>query len=403
MQPQLPTEPPRPVKTGAGAPRVRPAILAYGFRPFFLLTALHASLALPLWMLLLYGPAALPAGRSPLAWHAHEMLFGFVVAAMAGFMLTAVPSWTGTRGYAGAPLLALVVLWLAGRLAMLLPGAAWPALLDLAFVPALASMLLPALLRSGNRRNLVFLLLLLLMFVANLRFHLAGGNGTAPLTLALDTVMLLVALVGGRILPAFTSAALKQRGQEARIARLATLERAVLAAVAAVLVLDLLLPGSRAVAWSSALAALLIGWQLVRWQGYRCLRLPIVWVLHLGYAWLPVSLLLKAAWLFGLMSHASAWVHALTVGAFATMILGVMTRAALGHTGRPLVAPRGAVAAYALLSLAALVRVFGPLAVPGANDSWLLASASSWSLAFVAFLWSYAPILCRPRIDGKPG
>jgi uncharacterized protein involved in response to NO len=254
-----------------------PVVLGYGFRPFFLLAGIHAAIAIPLWILALHGidlpRTALPAP----VWHAHEMLFGFIAAAMAGFLLTAVPSWTNQRGYAGAPLAALVLLWLAGRVVMTIPlglPPLWAGIVDLAFLPALALMLLPALLRSGNRRNLVFIGLLALLFASNLHFHLNAANSIAPLFMGLNAM----------------SAALKQLGNDIRIRRFQPLDRAALVAVAGVLLVDLVLPGGVYAAFMAAVAALLLALQLGQWQGHRASCMPIVWVLHVGFAWLPVSL-----------------------------------------------------------------------------------------------------------------
>ncbi len=382
------------------------AIFGYGFRPFFLLAGLHASLSIPLWIALLQGA---DMARMPLpahAWHAHEMLFGFIAAAVAGFLLTAIPSWTSQRGYAGAPLAALVTVWLLGRVAMTAPLGLPPwlgAVFDLAFLPLLVFMVLPALLRSGNRRNLVFIGLLALLFASNLHFHRQGGTSTVPLLLGLNVMLFMLTMLGGRIVPAFTSAGLKQRGLDVRIRRFQPLDRAVLLAVGAVLVFDLFVAGSRLAGFVAALAAALLAAQLAQWQGLRTRQVPLLWVLHLGYGWLPVCLALKAAWLFGAPLASSSWLHALTVGAFATMILGVMSRAALGHTGRELVAPGGAVAAYLLVTGAAITRVFVPLLAPSAAALAPTLAGVLWTLAFGLFVITFAPILWRPRADGRPG
>lgn len=405
-EPRTPAAPEANRHGNGRSPSGGPALFAYGFRPFFLLAGIYATVAPPWWVAMLYLGAPPPSGLMPLAWHAHEMLYGFVAAAVAGFLLTAVPSWTGRRGYAGAPLAALVMLWLAGRLAMTLSGTPvglLAAAIDLAFVPALGLILLPALMREGKRRNLVFILVLTFLFVSNLQFHLEGAASTAPLRLGLNTMLFLLTLLGGRILPAFTSAGLKARGLEIRIERHPLLERAVLVAAGAVLAVDLLLPDGILAGGVAALSALLLALQLGRWQGYRCLGDPLLWVLHIAYAWLPVCLALKAAALFGLPLAGNAWVHALTAGAMATMIVGVMSRAGLGHTGRALVAPPPMPAAYLLLTVAALARVFGPLLYPAASPWWHALSAGLWSIAFLVFTVVYAPMLLRPRFDGKPG
>lgn len=289
---------------------------------------------------------------------------------------------------------------------MALPSSlpAWlAASVDLAFLPLLGFTILPALLRSGNRRNLAFIGLLALLFTSNLMFHLNGAGDTAPLRLGFNTMLFMVAMLGGRMVPAFTSSGLKQLGLEIRIRRYQPLDRAALLAVICVVVIDMLAPQGWLAAGVAALAAALLAAQLGQWQGHKCLRDPLIWVLHLGFAWLPVCLLLKSAWLLGLPLPPGSWLHALGAGAMATMIIGVMSRAALGHTGRALLAPRPVVAAYALLTLAALLRVFGPLLLPAAASLWLIGAAALWSTAFLLFLLVFAPILCRPRIDGRPG
>jgi uncharacterized protein involved in response to NO len=384
----------------------RPAVLGYGFRPFFLLAGLHATLALPVWLFLLFWSDGFTTAISPLTWHAHEMLFGFISAAVAGFLLTAVPSWTGQRGYAGAPLLILVLIWIAGRLVTTVSAGLSPlviAIIDLAFLPALVLTKLPALLRSGNRRNSVFILMLAALFWANLSFHLAGATTIEPLLLAINIILLMVAMVGGRVLPAFTSSGLKQRGIEIRIRRCVPLDIASLVAILVVIVIDVVLPETTLAATAAVIAATLLTLRLARWQGRRSFRDPIIWVLHVAYAWLPIGLLLKAAWLFGLPIADTSWLHALTAGAFSSMILGVMSRATLGHTGRELVAPKLVVLAYYLLGAAALIRVFGPILYNQAWQFWMIASGSLWTIAFGLFVVVYAPILCSSRADGRAG
>ncbi len=383
-----------------------PPIFAYGFRPFFLLAGIHATLALPLWLAFLHGFDPLHLPLAPHSWHAHELIFGFIVAAVAGFLLTAVPSWTGRRGFAGAPLIGLALLWLAGRVVTTFPlGLSAPtiAVIDLAFVPLLAFTILPTLIRSGNRRNSVFIGLLAILFASNLYFHLDSANATGPLQSAINLMLIMVTMVSGRVIPAFTSAGLKQRGMDIRIRRYPLLDRAVLIAVSAVFIVDLVSPDSLIAALLAAVTATLLALQLARWQGQHSLRVPIIWILHLGYAWLPLALALKVAWLSGMPIPATSWLHALTTGAFATMILAVMSRAALGHTGRALSAAPAIVIAYLLLSAAAFTRVFAPILNPDAWSLWMGVAAALWSTAFMLFVITYAPILCRPRVDGRAG
>ena len=383
-----------------------PAVLGYGFRPFFLLAGIHAATAIPIWLMSLQGFGPLSAPVPALAWHAHELLFGFIVAAVAGFLLTAVPSWTASRGYAGAPLLGLAFLWIAGRLVTTFPSsltAGMVALIDLAFIPILALTILPALIRSGNRRNFVFIGMLAGLFASNLHFHLAGAATSEPLHLGINIILLMVAIIGGRTLPAFTSSGLKQRGIDISIRRHSWLDIAALAATLAVVIIDVVSSATIVAAVAATVAAALLALRMARWQGHRTLHEPIIWVLHVAYAWLPIGLALKAAWLFGAPIPSASWLHALTAGAFSTMILAVMSRAALGHTGRELVAPGLIVMAYYLVGVAALMRVFGPMLFADAWRFWMMASGSLWSLAFILFVVVYAPILCRPRADGRAG
>jgi len=334
------------------------------------------------------------------------MIFGFFAAAISGFMLTAIPSWTGQRGYAGVPLVGLTLLWLCGRIVFAYPFGMPPiivAIIDLAFLPVLALTLLPALIRSGNRRNLVFIGLLAALFATNLHFHTSGAIVVAPLHNGINIVLILVTLVSGRVIPVFTSSGLKQQGIDIKIPRNSFLDIATLITMATILVVDIFYVESILAALLAIIAAILLMLQLSHWQGQRTLRFPIIWVLHAGYTWLPIALILKAAWLLGLPIPSTSWLHALTVGAFSTMILGVMSRAALGHTGRELIAPRSMTVGYLLLSVAAICRVFGPILWPQSLMTWLVAAAVLWSLTFVVFVIVYAPILCRPRADGRAG
>jgi uncharacterized protein involved in response to NO len=385
------------------------ALFNYGFRPFFLLAGVQAIFVMAVWLAVLHGVAWEMAWLAPVQWHTHEMIFGFVAAALAGFLLTAVASWTGQRGFAGPPLMVLVAVWLAGRIAMA-PGLGVPqslaAAIDLAFLPIVAIAVTPSLVRAGNVRNFPLIAFLLLLFCANLLFHVPGLStrlGIQGTTLALDTILLMVVLVGGRVVPAFTGNALRSRHPDARVAPFGWVDRAALAAAAAVLLVDLTTPGGRLAGVVALLACVLHAWRLLRWRGWLTRDMPIAWVLHVAYAWIPIGLGLKGLWLLWQLGIAAGWLHGLTAGAYTTMILAVMTRAALGHTGRPLVAAKPIVAAYLLLTLAAVVRVFGP-AVPATTlqSTWTVAGIL-WIAAFMIYCAVYAPILSRERIDGRPG
>ncbi|MBN1237409.1 MAG: NnrS family protein, partial [Gammaproteobacteria bacterium] len=317
----------RPHGSDTGAPRwsVRSAPLwTYGFRPFFLLGAAWVPVALAGLLLALAGAVTWPGeALPPFRWHGHEMIFGFVAAAVAGFLLTAVPTWTGTRAVSGWALAALAALWVLGRVVVAPPVGlyATPAvLLDLLFFPVLAAVLGVPLIARRNFRNLPFLIILALLFVSDLLFHglhggWIGGLPFDPLRLAADLVMVLIVVVGGRIVPAFTRNALVAAGRGSSITPAPALERAAIAAVVAVVAVDVLAPQSVIAGAVAAVAALLIAARLARWEGRRALDMPIVWILHAGYAWVPLALALKALQLLTGAPWASGWLHALTAGA----------------------------------------------------------------------------------------
>jgi len=386
------------------------SLFAYGFRPLFLAAGLAALVLVPLWAMSFALGLPLGSNWPPTLWHAHEMLFGFVAAAIGGFMLTAVPSWTSQRGFAGRPLVVVFALWFLGRL-LVATSSFWPpalvALVDVMFLPAIGFLIAPLLLRQSNR-NTPLLAVLAVLSLANVAFHILVARADAPLAgrtllVAIDVVLFLITVIGGRIVPAFTAAALKNRGDLGTAASIKGLTPIAIAVMAAVIILDGGWPGSLAAGWIAATAAVVHAVRLLQWRTLRTLRDPLVWVLHLAYTWLPIGFALKAIALLNGAAFAAFWLHALTIGAAATMILGVMTRAALGHTGRPLVVSPLITAAYLLVSAAAFVRVFG-LAVSGQSYPILiLLAAILWTAAFALYLAVYTPILVGPRADGKPG
>jgi uncharacterized protein involved in response to NO len=389
--------------------RAGPGVLfAYGFRPFFLLAGLYGALAAPLWLALYTGWLGVEPALPPPLWHGHEMLFGYATAVLAGFLLTATPGWSGLPPVAGAPLAGLVVLWIAGRMASWFGGGLPTAatIVDLAFLPALALAIVPHL-EAAARRNLVFLPLLGALFLADLAVDLEGaglvrGIATMALRGALDLFVLMIALIGGRIVPSFTVNALKARGEAAPLRSFSWLDRSALAALIAMLLADLAtLP--QAAGALALVAAVLNGLRMWGWHSRRALGEPLLWVLHLGYAWLAVGLAWKGLVdLTGVLPGTEA-LHGLAIGAIGTMTIGVMSRASLGHTGRPLVAPRLAVPAYVLISGAAFARLAAPLLAADLYLPALLVSASLWCAAWLLFLAAFGGILIRPRIDGQPG
>lgn len=385
-------------------------LLRYGFRPFFLCAGLAAVLLVPWWATSYALGMPLGTGWPPTLWHGHEMLFGFTGAAIAGFLLTAVPSWTGSRGFAGWPLALISSLWLLARIAVA-TSKLWPlaavAAIDLSFLPTLAVFVLPPLVRARNR-NTPLLTALAALWATDVAFywglyHRNDSTSLHALLLGIDIVLLLITVIGGRILPAFTTSALKQRGVAAALPAWRGITEIAVGSMVAVVLSDLFVPDGT---MAGAIAALAAGAQLVRlaqWQTLKTLRQPIIWVLHVAYAWLPIGLTLKAVALLTGAAPAAFWLHALTIGAAATMILAVMTRASLGHTGRPLVADPIVALAYLLLTAAAFVRVFGLAVLRIDYPDVILVAAFLWTAAFALFTWVYAPVLLSPRVDGKPG
>ncbi len=396
--PPLRATPPTPLPLPQGWPLWR-----LGFRPFYLGAAAYAMLAVPLWIALLLGQVTLQLTLSPLLWHAHEMLFGFAVAVIVGFLLTAGKAWTGLATPRGAVLAALAGLWLAARLAAVFAPYAVYAVLDLLLLPLVAAILVTVLVRAGNRRNLPLGGILVLLAVANAAFHLAvmGVIDLAPgraLHAALALVVMIECVIAGRVIPAFTMSALPGLKLKAPPA----LELATLAATALGLALWVLAPPNAFTAAVLIAAALLHAQRLWRWQPLRTRARPILWVLHAAYAWLPIGLLLLALSQLGMVG-VSAGIHALAVGATGGLIIGMITRTARGHTGRPLQASKLEVAAYVLVAGAALARVLLPLLAPQHVVIWFAAAAAAWALAFALYLLVFAPWLTTARVDGKDG
>lgn len=396
-----------PMSTERDVTSATPALVffSYGFRPFFFLAGLYAMVpvATILWALTAGG---WPAGSLPLfVWHGHEMLFGFVAAAVAGFLLTAVATWTNTKAVSGFPLVGLVLLWIAGRVVTLpwVPETSVLAqIVGVAFFPALAVIVAVPIVRTKNFRNFPFIVLLGILFLGEIMFHARYFEWTVGptfdgLRLTINTVTLMIVVVGGRITPAFTRNALVAMQRDVTIRSQKAIDIAAILFVVGVLIGDLLAVDS---AWTGALAAIAAGLLLVRltgWGGLRALDIPLLWVLHLGVLWLVIALTLKALWLLGGFSFAMNWMHAFTTGAFGTMILGVMTRVALGHTGRPLKVSRAVSISFALVSIAAIVRIFGPWLAPGSFTQVLTIAIGAWISAFGIFLVLYTPILFRPN------
>lgn len=387
-----------------------PVLLAYPFRLFFVLVGLYGVLLAPLWLGILLWGWPLPDGMDPLRWHVHEMLFGLVAAAIAGFLLTAICNWTGAAPLRGRGLFLLALAWLAGRLAPWWPGIApWMlALADLLFLLAMMLYVARVIIASGSRRNLVMVAVLGLLFIANLLIHLdfcgvLPGLARGAETMAINLIVVLMVVVAGRITPSFTANWLERNGgQRSWVRQHPGLDRVVIAVTALMIVTDWLAGLPLVGAVVALAAAAFNAARLAGWGGWHCRREPLLWVLHLGYGWVVVALLLKGLtpWLPGVSPV--VWVHAAGVGAMGTLILGVMTRVALGHTGRPLVLPRGAVVIYGLVTIAALARLVSAVGWVGYQMP-LMVSGLTFSAAFALFLLLYWPLLSTPRVDGRPG
>ncbi len=391
--------------------RAAPAFLSAGFRPFFAGAGLYALVAGLAWIPLYERGSVPDFPLVPALWHGHEMLFGYAVAPLAGFLLTATPGWGGTKPIGAARLAGLFVLWLLGRIAYGFAGglpAALVAGLDLAFLPVLALAVAPAIVRAENKRNRIFFAIVALLIASNVMVHLETLGIDSPgasygLRLALDVFVLLIAMIGGRIVPSFTANWLGAQGREAAPFRPAFLERAAILSIALLIVADILLPES-AVSGLFALAAGVLNLlRLSGWRGHRTWREPLLGVLHLGYLWLGAGLVLKGLGDLAIGLPGMVSIHGLTIGAIGTMTLAVMSRAILGHTGRPLRAAPATSAAYALISLAALLRIVMPVAAPGLYDLSVVASALAWAAAFALFSAVHLPMCLAPRSDGRAG
>jgi len=378
------------------------ALWSLGFRPFYLLASGFAALSILLWICQYTG--RLPAAYlRTSAWHGHEMLYGYTVAVMAGFLLTAVCNWTGKPTPTGPALMAFAALWVAGRVLVLTPFVIAAAVVNAAFPVAIAIAIGIPLVQSRNRRNYFFIALLLLLGVAVLAFHLSLLNllpwpERASLQAGLDVVLFVMAVMGGRVIPMFTNNGVP--GTNAT--RHPWVEKFALGSVLALLGADLLPLPATLVALLAFVAVAAHAARLYLWQSWRTSRTPMVWVLHVAYGWIVIYLLLRGLAGLGMVGELFA-VHALTIGAIGGMTIGMMTRTARGHTGHPLAPDRFEIACYILVALAAAIRVFGGMWLPGAYLATIIVSGTCWSAAFALFAIRYWPVLTRNRLDGKPG
>ncbi len=392
--------------SGLSGARRGAVLFALGFRPFFLLASVFAVAAMADWLYLYLGGGEVASYYGGIDRHPHEMIFGYTAAVLAGFLLTAVRNWTNIPTPSGASLAALAGLWLAGRVLPFFPGALPPpviALVDLAFLPALAAALAIPLIRGGQRHNLIFLTILLALAAANLLVHLqetgyAAGSARPGFFFGLDLIVLVIVIMGGRVIPFFTERALA--GAAPRRPRV--VEWLAPASALAFALADLALPNSPIAGGFAALSAAANGARLLGWYTHRIWRAPLLWVLHLGYAWVVVGFLLKALGALGAVAPEYT-IHAFTVGGIGVLTLGMMARVSLGHTARPLEAAAPAALAFVLVNLAALFRGVLPIVAPQFFSQLVALSGVFWIVAFLIFLAVYAPILTGPRIDGRPG
>ena len=373
---------------------------AKGFRPFFLGASTLGAAGVAAWLTVLFGDVSRVGHLSPL-WHGHEMVYGFALAVIAGFLLTAVGNWTGRETATGAALMGLVALWALGRVGAWVGPGPWRVsaqLIELAFLPALALVLGRCIVAARSWRNAGFLALLAGLWACDVAYQLGSDPSTA-LARSVDLVVIMIVVVSGRVVPMFT----RSGTGHADISGWPRLDAAALVTVIATAIASALGASDPALAALEAASALLLAARMIPWKTHLAIGHPLVWVLHLGHAWIVVGFALRALYHGAGMGSQTLGLHAHTAGAIAVMTLGMMARVALGHTGRPLVPPPGMPLAFCLIGLAALARVVPGLVSSDVYRSSLLVSGLLFSAAQLLFLKAYTPMLLRPRIDGRPG
>jgi uncharacterized protein involved in response to NO len=394
-----------------GIPRLRPtsvALLSYGFRPFFLAAGVWGAAAMGLWIGLMSGRWTFATGYGAVAWHAHEFLFGYVSAVLCGFLLTAIPNWTGRLPLQGGPLLALFALWMAGRVAMFAIdriGASGAVAIDGAFLIVLGLVILREIVVGRNWRNLPVVLLALVLAGANILFHietLAFGLPDIGIRVACAVIIGLIMLVGGRITPSFTRNWLARQNSSKLPAPIGRFDHVSLALAGVALLSWIGMPGWRSTGVLLMAAAVVQAGRLARWAGERTWREPIVFILHLGYAFVPLgALILAASILWPDAMPRSGALHAWTTGAIGVMTIAVMTRATRGHTGRAIVSTPATTVIYGAIIASALARITAPL-LQSAYWDVLLVASTAWIVAFAGFVLVYGPMLCRKSRSGSP-
>ena len=383
-----------------------PAVFSFGFRPFFLFGAVWAAMAMLAWVFMLTGAVALPTLFDPVSWHAHEFLFGYLGAIIAGFLLTAVPNWTGRLPVVGWQLAALFTLWVAGRVAIassaILP-LGWAAGIDLAFPIALAGVLLREIIAGKNWRNLVVLFLLLAFALANLLFHIDATQGKSAahgigLRCGVAAVLMMISVIGGRVIPSFTRNWLvRQKSDRLPVPPMQQFDRAALLLTGLALGFWVVTPNHVATGFGLLGIGVLHGLRLLRWQGLQTLTEPLLWILHIGYAFVPLGAVLAgAAVLWPDVVPAIAAQHLWMAGAFGVMTMAMMTRASLGHTGQSLHAGRGTVFIYLSLIGSITARIAAAIWV-GSAMAFYVVSGVLWISAFLGFAVIYGPCLMKPK------
>ena len=391
----------QPSESKTSVDTTRFALWDLGFRPFYLLAGFFGAFSILLWAAQLSGLLPHAYLQGPV-WHGHEMLFGYTTAVIAGFLLTAVRVWTKEPTPGGRPLMLLVILWICGRVLVLTPFFMTAAVINAAFPMSVALAISIPLLRSGNVRNYFFIGLLVLMGILILVVHLSlQGHINLPtgigLQLGSDVVLFIMVVIGGRVIPMFTNNGVP--GINA--IRNPVIEKFALGTVIVLFVADAFQLPRNIIVITALISAIAHGIRWFLWRPWRTLKVPLVWILHIAYAWIVVHLLLRSLSASDLLASSYA-IHALTVGAIGGLTLGMMTRTARGHTGRPLIADKYEVTMYLLVQAGAFIRVFGGIVSQGFYMTSVQLSALLWSAAFSLFVFRYWPVLIRPRIDGKP-
>ena len=376
-------------------------VLGYGFRLFFILGALYSIISLLIWGGFYAGLATPPLFMvDPVSWHAHEMVYGYTMAIVAGFLLTAVANWTDSTPVRGFHLLGLGLLWLAGRIVMNF-DLGFPAVVVLifegAFILALALSLSIPLLKTWDKRNFIFLVLLSILFACDMLFLITKER--TSLYVAVIIIVTMISLIGGRIIPAFTVDALEERGEEAHETPQGKLDvLAILSLVLIILALVFAKQEETVLAGAAFISAIIHALRLRRYHTQRILDDPMVWILHVGYSWVILGLFLLCISALSFIPFSVA-LHAFTAGAIGSMTLGMMCRVTLGHTGRSKVATSLTKLSFYLMQCAIFIRIFGLLIAPDYSIEWIISSSTLWVLSFALYIWIYSPMLWKPDLD----